>query len=97
MGGGHVFGCVEAVEREQIDDLARHHLVGRDYGSDFAVGVGCECRKLEVKLYVGLAHVACHYHDSVDADVGACELPVFEKRLVEVAEVGVERVGRTYV
>ncbi len=92
FGCRHIVGRIEAVQCQEINNLAVHHILGADDASHFAICVLGKRGEFEVERDVGLSHIAVDEQQRVNGDVRAVEFFVLQERLVEVAEVGVERI-----
>ena len=94
IGVAHIFRRIESVERQKVKNLAIHHVVGADNTLHLARSIGADCREIEVERDVRSTHVASGNQDGIHRHAGAIELAVGCKRLVEVEQVGVERIRR---
>ena len=86
----HEIGGVEAVQGQQVDNLAIHHVVGADDAAHPAVHILREGGEGNVETEVGTTHIAGHIQDSLHRHGGSGQLLVVGKVLVEVEQVGRE-------
>ena len=90
-----IFGRIEFVQNQEIDDLAGHHVLRIDEALDLPLEFLVRAGQLEVERDLRTAERAVEVEDAVDGDVRARAF--HDEALVQVADVGGEVVNRVDV
>ncbi len=85
MCSGHVVRSIELIQCKEVYYLTVHHILRRDYRTDFAINLLRKAREFQIECDVRLTDITLYEHKGVDTHISPVKLPVLKKRFIKLA------------